>query len=212
MGNSYLPSEEFIAALPQPTPRAPWKILFSACLGGQPCGYDGSSYGEHPGAQRLMQLPNIEAVFFCPEHFSFGTPRALCNIHGGDGFDVLHGTARVLTEEGEDWTEGILAAARRMLTLARERYVLFAVMMDISAACGSQVIYDGHRSGPEVRYQRGAGVCTAMLASSDIPVMSQRDFKTLDRILQRADETYISHASVQDHHETEWYQGYFAQP
>src|SRR4028119_1616618 len=170
MGNPYLPSESFIAALPQPTPEAPWRILFTACLAGQPCGYDGSSYGEHPGALRLMQLPNIQAILFCPEHFSFGTPRALCNIHGGDGFDVLRGTAHVLTEEGEDWTEGMIAAAERMLSIAQERQVQFAVMMDISAACGLQVIYDGHRSGMEVRYQRGAGVCAAMLASHGIPV------------------------------------------
>ncbi len=46
---------------------------------------------------------NVKAVTFCPEDYSFGTPRSLPDIHGGNGFDVLDGKARVLTDKGEDW-------------------------------------------------------------------------------------------------------------
>jgi uncharacterized protein YbbK (DUF523 family) len=56
-------------------------------------GYDGSSYGSHPHIGRLLERRNVRAVSFCPENFSFGTPRALCDIHGGDGHDVLAGRA-----------------------------------------------------------------------------------------------------------------------
>jgi uncharacterized protein YbbK (DUF523 family) len=40
---------------------------------------------------RLIRLPNVRAINFCPEEFVFGTPREVCNIYGGDGFDVLAG-------------------------------------------------------------------------------------------------------------------------
>ncbi len=79
------------------------------------------------------------------------------DIHGGDGFDVLDGKARVLSDTGEDWTEAMLGAARAMLALAQQQRVRLALLTDISAACGSQVIYDGARAGG--RHRAGQGVC-----------------------------------------------------
>jgi hypothetical protein len=48
-------------------------------------------------------MPNVQVFNFCPEDFSFGTPRALCNIHGGDGFDV----GEWLPRSGERVGEGV---------------------------------------------------------------------------------------------------------
>jgi uncharacterized protein YbbK (DUF523 family) len=165
---------------------------------------DGTSYGapfDH--TERLFQLPNVRVVTFCPEDLAFGTPRATPDIHGGDGFDVLDRKARVLSGSGEDWTERMLDAARAMLTLAQQNDVRVALLTDISAACGSQVIYDGARS--RGRRRAGQGVCAALLIRHGIKVLSQRDHRTLDLILRKLDATHRPDPKSRDHHETQWY-------
>lgn len=156
----------------------------------------------------LIAVPNVHAVRFCPEDFSFGTPREVCNIHGGDGHDVLAGRARVLTHSGEDWTEGMVAAAQEMLRLAREHDVHLAILLDISAACGSQVIYDGHRD--ERRYRKGPGVCAALLMENRIKVIAQRDHRSLGLLRRKLDPGYQLDETAVDHHETAWYREYFS--
>jgi uncharacterized protein YbbK (DUF523 family) len=151
----------------------------------------------------LFELDTVHVVSFCPEDFAFGTPRQTPDLHGGDGFDVLDGTARVLSERGEDWTEAMLGAAQHMLDLAVEGNVRLALLMDISAACGSRVIYDGYRS--RGRYQAGHGVCAALLIRHGIEVVSQRDYRTLDGLLSRLDPSHQPDPTAQDHHETQWY-------
>ena len=133
----------------------PLALLVSACLTGQQCGVEGSSYGApYSHTSRMLQLPNVHVVAFCPEDFAFGTPRATPDIHGGTGFDVLDGTARVLSDTGEDWTAQMLAAADAMLRVAQENDVRLA-LMDISAACVSQVITTVH--GRHAVTRRGKG-------------------------------------------------------
>jgi uncharacterized protein YbbK (DUF523 family) len=205
----HLPTREELLSLPEPTPSHPLRILLSGCLAGWQCGFEGTSYGEWPLLQRIARAPNARVVAFCPEDFSFGTPRELCNIHGGDGFDVLDGRARVLTEAGADWTEPLLKAAHRMLALAREHQVQLALLMDMSAACGSQVISDGHRTVPDRKYRRGTGVCAALLLREGFKVISQRDFKSLGYVPQRLDPNHVPDAQALDHHETPWYREYF---
>jgi uncharacterized protein YbbK (DUF523 family) len=203
----HLLPEATIAAWPDFTPEAPLRILASGCLAGRLCGVDGTSNGEHPTAAAILALPDVRAVDFCPEDFEFGTPRATPNLHGGDGFDALDGRARVLTDEGEDWTDGMVRAARRMLELAQENVVRFALLMDTSAACGSQVIYDGPR---HLRvYRAGPGVAAALLIRSGVAVVSQRDFRTLGFVLRRLGRPDLAPAPDKDHHESEWYREYF---
>jgi uncharacterized protein YbbK (DUF523 family) len=205
----HLPTPEELQSLPEPTPEHPLRILLSGCLFGWGCGVDGTSYGEWPLRAKFAQAPNVKLIAFCPEDFSFGTPRALCNIHGGDGFDVLDGRAKVLTEAGEDWTEPMVKAAHRMLELAREHQIHLAVLMDMSAACGSQVISDGHRTVPDRKYRQGTGVCAALLLRHGFKVMSQRDFRSLGLLLRKVDPTHAPDPQAIDHHETPWYREYF---
>jgi uncharacterized protein YbbK (DUF523 family) len=208
---THLPSAEEIASWPQFTEESPLGLLVSGCLLGRPCGVDGSSYGApYAHTDRLVRLPNLHVVGFCPEDFAFGTPRQTPDIHGGDGFDVLDGTARVLSESGEDWTDGMLAAAKETLTLAQDNGVRLALLMDMSAACGSQVIYDGFRS--RGTYQAGQGVCTALLVRNGIKVVSQRDHRTLDLLLSKLDPTHTLNPNSRDHHETKWYIDTFRRP
>ena len=206
----HLPTQAFFRSLPTFTVDAPMRILMSGCLAGQPCGVDGTSYGQH-AVGRLATLSNVRLVTFCPEDFSFGTPRETPNIHGGDGFDVLDGRARVLTESGVDWTDGMIAAAERMLQVARDNAVHIAVLMDMSAACGSQVISDGHRALPQEqrRYRRGPGVGAALLMRNGITAVSQRDHRTLQWLYRTLDSSHVVDPTAIDHHESEWYCRYF---
>lgn len=208
MRPAHIPSAAFFASLPDPSPEHPLIILVSGCLGGLHCVYDGTRFGSSPLAD-ILDSPNVKPVFFCPEDFAMGTPRELSNLHGGNGFDVLDGRAQVLTESGEDWTEVMVKAAAAMLDLAQRTAVSLAILLDISAACGSQVIYDGHRTAEEQLYQMGPGVCAALLIRNGIPVLSQRDYATLELLKQKLDSTYTANSQTRDHHETDWYREYF---
>jgi uncharacterized protein YbbK (DUF523 family) len=205
----HLPSKVEIESLAAFTPDQPMRILVSACLSGEKCGFDGSSYGEHPWIRKLIALPNVQTFRFCPEHYSFGTPRDLPDIHGGNGFDVLEGKARVLSDKGADMTVGMIVAAKEMLKLAIESKVDVAVLMDMSAACGSQVLSDGYRLVENRKYQKGPGVCAALLIRNGLKVISQRDFRTLELLTRKLDSSHQIDPKAVDHHETAWYLDYF---
>lgn len=200
---------QFLKQLRKPTPEIPLRILMSACLAGVTCGYDGTANGVYPGALKLLTYPNVQIVRFCPEEFAFGSPREMCDIHGGTGMDVLEGNAKVLTETGKDWTQGMIAASEKMLELAQKEQIELAVMMDVSAACGSQVIYNGNRFSENKVYQIGAGVCAAQLLRNGFQVISQRDFASLELVYAKLDPNHVIDQTRIDHHETDWYRTYF---
>ncbi|MCG9910701.1 MAG: 2-thiouracil desulfurase family protein [Flavobacteriales bacterium] len=202
----------YLTRLRIPTVENPLRILVSGCLAGHSCGYDESSYGEYPVVQKLLQSKRVKAFPFCPEAFSFGTPREMCDIHGGNGEDVLNGKARVLTESGTDWTEGMIKASEKMLELARIEQIELAIMMDTSAACGSLVIYNGNRFAPNKIYQIGSGVCTAQLRRNGFYVISQRDYASLEIVFQKIEVSHQPDEKAKDHHETEWFKSYFQKP
>jgi uncharacterized protein YbbK (DUF523 family) len=202
-------SAEWLRALPPFTAERPLRLLLSACLRGEPCGVDGSSYGDYPWIRQLIGLPTVRAIGVCPEQLAFGTPRDLPDIHGGDGFDVLDGRARVLSDKGEDWSAGMVAAAQRMLDVALSERVDLAILMDMSAACGSQVISDGCRLVEHRPYRKGPGVAAALLIRNNVPVMSQRDFSALEKLRHKLDPAHPIDPSARDHHESDWYRQYF---
>lgn len=192
-----------IADLREPTAQAPWRVLVSGCLAGWRCGVDGTDYGLGPALRDLLALP-VHLLPFCPEQHALGTPRATPDIHGGDGVDVLAGRARVLDEHGEDLTAAMVDGARAMLAFARQARAELAILTDMSAACGSQVISDGGRLSEPRRYQRGVGVATALLLDAGIPVVSQRDHRTLALLRARLERGYAPPADARDHHEHPW--------
>ena len=200
---------EYVRSLRIPTNTEPLRLMLSACLTGITCGYDGSANGSYPSALKLLNYDTVKVTTFCPEEYSFGTPREMCDIHGGTGMDVLEGKARVLTENGVDWTEGLIRASEKMLQIALDNNIELAVLMDISAACGSQVIYDGNRFAPEKKYQIGAGVCAAQLMRNGIKVISQRDYASLEVLYSKIDPAHIINPEAIDHHQIQWYKDYF---
>jgi hypothetical protein len=94
-----------------------------------------------------------------------------------------------------------------MLRIAQMANIDLAVLMDISAACGSQVIYT--RARRSAVYQASHGVCAALLVEKGIPVVSQRDFKTLNLVFCKLDPTRKFGIDLCDHHESDWYRSYF---
>lgn len=199
----------FLKALRTPTPSDPLRILVSSCLTGVMCGYDGTANGEYPSVLKLLNLDTVRLVKFCPEEFSFGSPREVCDLHGGTGDDVLEGKARMLSESGIDWTEGIVRAAEKMAEVARREDGELCVMMDVSGACGSQAIYDGNRFSENKGYQIGAGVAAAKLKREGFQIISQRDYASLEILYQKLDPTHVVNEKAIDHHETAWYKSYF---
>lgn len=195
---------ERIAALPKPTAADPWRVLISGCMAGWPCGIDGTDYGMKSALIGFTALANVQLIPFCPEDVGLGTPRTMPDIHGGDGFAVLDGKARVLDEHGVDLTAGMLRGAEAMLAKVREAAVHLAILTDMSAACGTQVISDGCRFDSPRKYQRGVGVAAAMLLRAGVLVVSQRDFATLGRLRARLDPTFMPDPQARDHHEHPW--------
>lgn len=202
-------TQNFIQSLRQPTVEHPLRILMSACLSGIRCGFDGSANGDYPSARKLLEYKTCKVITFCPEEHSFGSPREMCDIHGGTGFDVLDGKAKVLSDSGKDWSAGMITGAEKMLERALEHKIELAVMMDISAACGSTVIYSGNRFNQNKVYQIGAGVAAALLMRNGITVISQRDFASLEQLYAKLDASHTIDTTKIDHRETDWYKSYF---
>lgn len=200
----------YMRNLRTPTTEDPLRILISACMTGIACGYDGDDYADnYPTIIKLLKYDNIRVSRFCPEDYSYGTPRPLSDIHGGDGMDVLDGKARVLTSDGEDWTEGMIKASEKMLEVAQEHDIELAVMMDVSAACGSQVIYNGDRTMDNPTYQIGAGVAAAQLIRNGFKVISQRDYASLEILYAKLDPIHIPDTEAIDHLQHPWCKEYF---
>jgi uncharacterized protein YbbK (DUF523 family) len=204
-----MPDKSSIKKLRIPTSENPLRVLVSACLTGIKCGVGGDHYGEYPSVLKLLDYDNVKMITFCPEDFVFGTPREMCDIHGGSGIDVLEGRAKVLTTSGIDWTDGMIKASEKMLEIARANEIELCVMMDVSAACGSQVVYDGDRYAADKKYQIGMGVCGAQLARAGFKIVSQRDFETLELLYAKIDPGHAIDPAAKDFDQHEWYLGYF---
>jgi uncharacterized protein YbbK (DUF523 family) len=195
---------ESLEDLRVPTSDAPLRVLVSGCIAGWGCGVDGTDYGMKGALADILERPNVRAFPFCPEQHALGTPRSMPDLHGGDGVDALAGRASVLDEHAADLTAKMIEGARAMVKLALENDVELALLTDMSAACGSQVISLGCRFDKPRRFQKGVGVATAMLLEAGIHVVSQRDFRTLELLRQCLDPGHAPNAEARDHHEHPW--------
>lgn len=107
--------------------------LVSACLVGLCTRYDGKTL-ENPDC--ISKLQNGVWIPVCPEQLGgLPTPREAADISGGDGADVLAGTARVLTKSGTDLTEQFILGAKQVLHLARAQNVHSVYLKARSPSC-----------------------------------------------------------------------------
>ena len=195
---------EVLDALRTPTADDPWRILISGCMFGWKVAVDGTTYGLDQIRPAWLESDLVELVPFCPEDHALGTPRAMPDLHDGDGFDVLDGKARVLDPDRNDLTDKMIAGARAMAARATEKKVDFAFLADRSGACGSQVISVGCRFEEPIEYRKGVGVAAAMLLRQGVPVLSHRDWKTLEILRSKVETGHVPDASKVDHHEHPW--------
>ncbi|WP_344963010.1 DUF523 domain-containing protein, partial [Streptomyces thioluteus] len=94
-------------------------------------------------------------------------PRRPAELVGGDGHDVLDGTARVVEDTGRDVTAEFVEGARRALAAARQSGCTRALLMPRSPSCGRGSVYDGSFTGSSVA---GDGVTAALLERNGIAV------------------------------------------
>ncbi|MCP4806359.1 MAG: DUF523 domain-containing protein [Proteobacteria bacterium] len=164
--------------------------------------WTGGNYGLPAARPTWLDGPLVRQVPFCPEDHRMGTPRRMPDLHDGDGLAVLDGRARMLDDLGNDVTPQNLAGAQAMVELASEHEVDFAVLVDRSGACGSQVVSLGCRFEEPVQHVRGVGVASAALLRAAVHIVSQRDFQTLGLLGARLGHPFDP--SWLDHHEHPW--------
>lgn len=107
--------------------------LVSACLVGLCTRYDGQvkTTPDYPAPMQAMAWIPV-----CPEQLGgLPTPREAADIIGGDGADVLAGTARVLTKSGLDVTAEFIRGARQVLHIARLQNTRTAFLKARSPSC-----------------------------------------------------------------------------
>ncbi|MDW7650849.1 MAG: DUF523 domain-containing protein [Bacillota bacterium] len=157
-------------------------LLVSACLLGLNTKYDGQS-NLNPDLAALQD--DYVLIPVCPEQLGgLSTPRPAAEISGGDGKDVLEGTAFVKTKCGEDRTAAFLQGARETLKMAETLGLKTAVLKARSPSCGSGEIYNGSFSGGK---KTGDGVCAALLAREGITVYSEENINSLKNRFENGD-------------------------
>lgn len=114
-----------------------------------------------------------EAVPVCPEVLGgLPVPRSPSEIKGGDGDDVLSGTATVVNDAGQDVTVPYVDGAVKSLLVALQAGCSEAVLKARSPSCGARVIYDGTFTHTRVA---GDGVLAALLRQYGFTVRTEED-------------------------------------
>ncbi|GLH41685.1 DUF523 domain-containing protein [Pseudomonas moraviensis] len=145
------------------------KILVSRCLLGHRVRYDGGASGPFDLLEQWIEEGRV--VPLCPEVAGgLPTPRAAAEIPGGQGGEVLDGTAAVITTDGEDVSAQFLEGARQALELVQKHGIRVAVLKANSPSCGNLLTYDGTFSGVKVS---GEGVTAALLKRHGVRVFSE---------------------------------------
>jgi uncharacterized protein YbbK (DUF523 family) len=145
------------------------KILVSRCLLGHRVRYDGGASGPFDLLEQWIEEGRV--VPLCPEVAGgLPTPRAAAEIPGGQGGEVLDGTAAVLTTDDEDVSAQFLEGARQALELVQKHGIRVAVLKANSPSCGNLLTYDGTFRGVKVS---GEGVTAASLKRHGVRVFSE---------------------------------------
>jgi len=141
-------------------------IIISACLAGVKCRYNSQdAYNDI----LLDELNQYLIIISCPEVLAgLPTPRNACNIHGGDGNDVLKGTAKIIGMDGKDYTNAYIEGARKVLEIALKFQIKKAYLRKNSPSCGNGQIY----SEDGTKLIHGDGVLSALLKQNQIDIIS----------------------------------------
>lgn len=150
-------------------------VLVSACLAGMSVRYDGASFSVHEDLKIMIEKGLV--LTFCPEvQGGLSVPRLPAEIRGGNGRDVLSGTAEVIRKDGASVTDFFIRGAELAAVAAIKDGIKIALLKDGSPACGSSRIYDGTFSGSSVS---GCGVAAALLKIKGLRILSEKDISVL---------------------------------
>lgn len=151
-------------------------IMVSACLFGVDCKYNGES---NRSPELVAALQNEQVVLICPEQSGgLPTPRPPCEIVGGDGYDVLKGTARVMNNNGEDLSQAFIKGAQNVALIAEAVKPDLIILKSRSPSCGVGSIYDGTFTSTS---RQGDGVACALLKQKGLKVLSDDEFLSQGR-------------------------------
>jgi|SRR3712207_2002902 len=146
-------------------------ILISACLCGVNCKYNGKN---NLNEKFLNLLKEGRAILVCPEQLGgLETPRKPHEIINGDGKQVLDGTGKLVSVDGDDSTDKFLKGAYETLNIAKKYNVKKAILKSKSPSCGLGKIYDGTFSGNKIQ---GNGVTAELLLREGIKVYTEETF------------------------------------
>lgn len=142
------------------------KILVSSCLLGKKCRYN----GQHALNPELVEkLKGEQVIDCCPEIMAgLPTPRPSCNINGGTGIDVFKGTAKVIGDDGKDYTQKFIEGAKLALQKALDNKVARAILKKNSPSCGYGKVYV--ENGTKIA--DGNGVLAELLHENEIDIES----------------------------------------
>jgi len=135
-------------------------ILVSACLLGENCKYNG---GNNRNERVLRYVEGHRVIAVCPEMLSgLGAPRKPVELQG----------ERVVTADGDDYTEAFHAGVGKALAKIAGETIDLAILQSRSPTCGVKQIYDGTFSRRKIA---GQGLLTRALAAQGIPLMDAED-------------------------------------
>ena len=146
------------------------KLLLSACLAGEPTRYDGTDQKmTHPELLKLMNEGRV--IYSCPEvDAGLPVPREPIELVGGEGDDVLYGSAKACDLLGRDYTKSFVKGAKLALEACKRNKIKIAILKQRSPSCGVTEIYDGNFQRKRIS---GAGVTAALLTRNGIDVYSE---------------------------------------
>lgn len=159
-----------------------YKILISACLGGQPVRYDGK---DNILTSSLWKKWQEEGRFIqvCPEVAGgLATPRAPAEIISDK---LSPNYLRVMTIDGEDVTHEFNQGANLACELANQHLIKLAILKANSPSCGNNQIYDGHFSGTKIL---GQGVTAKALNKLNIPVFNENQLEQAAQYLDMIEQ------------------------
>ncbi len=152
-------------------------FIVSACLAGVRCVNYPSLIFEEEAVKELVARGC--AIPLCPEQVGgLATPRMAAGLAGGTAEDLWTGASGVLTRvvsaEGEDFTEQFMRGAREFLRIAQLAGVRRAIMHDASPSCGiTKTAIHGDRG---IVNAPGCGVVTWLLRANGVEVISHVDW------------------------------------
>lgn len=140
------------------------KILISSCLLGNNCKWN----GRNNARELIMSIKDkVEFIPVCSEVLGgLPTPRIPSEIVGD----------RVINEINLDVTDHFLEGAEKVLRIAKENNVKYAIFKERSPSCGVHQVYNGkfERTATE-----GKGITTRLLEKNGIRVYSDEEIEIL---------------------------------